>query len=182
MHQCHSTTSGLSSFSSPPVGWSRAGSWAGSLSPHWRTQKNQHHTPSGCPLSLAQFPQLDPESWWVVWRKQNGKLQWISLGSNCHSVKLQMQHSPLRKVAVGIPVGYPTYEQDAGVVAWTETKVLRTVSERDINPWHTVVDGGEHGKRLIWEEFQETCHSSWMFLLNNVDQLRHKWKGNNSND
>lgn len=74
-----SLTSGLSSCSSPQVGWSRAGSGAGTPTPRQRTPKNQRHTRSGYPPSLARFLQPDPESWWEDWRKKGGgDLGWLS--------------------------------------------------------------------------------------------------------
>lgn len=73
----HSPTSSLSSFSSPQEGWSRAGFWVGSLTPHLRTQKNQRRTPSGCPLSLVRFLQLDPVSWQVYWRKNLARVRLV---------------------------------------------------------------------------------------------------------
>lgn len=87
-----------------------------------------------------------------------------------------MQHSPLCKVAVGLPVGDPAYEQGVRVVARTGPEVLRTVAEGDVNPRDPVVHGGEHCKRLVGQEFQEACGSSGVFLLNDVDHLRHQRK------
>lgn len=71
-----------------------------------------------------------------------------------------MQHSPVSKIAVCCPVGDPTNEQGVCVVACTGRKVVGTVGKRNVDPRHSVVHRGEHGKRLIWKEFQETCHSS----------------------
>lgn len=84
-----------------------------------------------------------------------------------------MQHSPFCKVAVGLPVGDPTYVQDAGIIACTAPEVFRTVGKRNVNPRDPVVHGGEHCKRLIGQEFQEACGSSRVFLLNDIDHLGH---------
>lgn len=85
-----------------------------------------------------------------------------------------MQHSPLCKVAVGLPVGDPTYVQGAGVIGRTAPEVFRTVGEGDVNPRDSVVHGGEHCKRLIGHELQEACGSSRVFLLNDIDHLEHQ--------
>lgn len=77
MYGLHSPTSGLSFFSSPQVGWSRASSWEGSLTPHLRTQKNQRRTLPGCPPSLAQFLQPDPVSQQVDWRKHQERVRLV---------------------------------------------------------------------------------------------------------
>lgn len=60
-----------------------------------------------------------------------------------------MQHSPVCKVAAGLPVGDPTYVQGVGVITRTGPEVFRTVGERNVNPREPVVHGGEHCKRLI---------------------------------
>lgn len=85
-----------------------------------------------------------------------------------------MQHSPLCKVAVGLPVGDPAYVQGVSVITRTGPEVFRTVGERDVDPRDPVVHGGEHCKRLIGQEFQEACGGSRVFLLNDVDHLRHQ--------
>lgn len=85
-----------------------------------------------------------------------------------------MQHSPLCKVAVGLPVGDPTDVQGAGVIARTAPEVFRTVGKRNVNPRDPVVHGGEHCKRLIGHEFQEARGSSGVFLLNDIDHLEHQ--------
>lgn len=87
-----------------------------------------------------------------------------------------MQHSPLCKVAAGLPVGDPTYVQGVSVIARTGPEVFRTVGERNVNPREPVVHGGEHRKRLVAQELQEACGSSGVFLLNDVDHLGHQQK------
>lgn len=93
-----------------------------------------------------------------------------------------MQHSPLCKVAVGLPVGDPTYVQGAGVITRTAPEVFRTVGKRNVNPRDSVVHGGEHGKRLIGHEFQEARGSSRVFLLNYIDDLEHQRKEKSRSD
>lgn len=93
-----------------------------------------------------------------------------------------MQHPPLCKVAVGLPVGDATYEQGAGVIARTAPEVFRTVGKRNVNPRDSMVHGGEHCKRLIGHEFQEACGSSRVFLLNNIDHLEHQRKDKSCSD
>lgn len=85
-----------------------------------------------------------------------------------------MQHSPLSEVAVGLPVGDPTYVQGVSVITRTRPEVFRTVVESNVNPRKPVVHGGKHCKRLFWQELQEACGSSRVFLLNNVDHLGHQ--------
>lgn len=83
-----------------------------------------------------------------------------------------MQHPPLRKVAVGLPAGDPTYVQGVRKISRTGPEVRRTVAERNVDPREPVVGGGEHSERLVGQEFQEARGSSRVFLLNDVDHLR----------
>lgn len=63
-----------------------------------------------------------------------------------------LPYAPFRKSAVVRPVGDITDEQSVDVVPWTEAEVVRTVRERDINPWNPMVHRGEHRKGLVGKD------------------------------